>query len=361
MPGMPIRVLIVDDSALIRDMLTSVLARDPGIEVVGTAADPFAARDAIKRLNPDVLTLDVEMPGMNGISFLEKLMALRPMPVVMVSTLTQAGAFSTLRALEIGAIDVVGKPSKASDLDRIAAELIDKIKVAAAANVGAHRTTPERMPEKTASRLSTSPPPVGCSRNGTVIGIGASTGGVEAIRAVLTGLPAQMPPILIVQHMPGQFTGSFASRLDGLCALRVKEAEDLEVLRSGTVYVGPGGRQFELGHAGPNLTCRLGGEERVSGHAPSVDVLFRSMARVCPINSLGIILTGMGRDGASGLLDIRLGGGRTIGQNESTSVVYGMPRAAFEIGAVERQLPLHGIAPYLSATFSPETAETAHA
>ncbi|MCM5557964.1 chemotaxis response regulator protein-glutamate methylesterase [Pleomorphomonas sp. JP5] len=356
MPGKPIRVLIVDDSALMRDMLASVLGREPGIEVVGTAADPFAAREAIKRLNPDVLTLDIEMPGMNGISFLEKLMALRPMPVVMVSTLTQAGAFSTLRALEIGAVDVVGKPSKASELDRIAAELIDKIRVAAAANVGAHRASPEKTPP----RFAAQPPPVGCSRTGTVIGIGASTGGVEAIRAVLTALPAQMPPILIVQHMPGQFTASFASRLDGLCALRVKEAEDGETLRPGTVYLGPGGRQFELGHAGPNLTCRLGGEERVSGHAPSVDVLFRSMARICPINSLGIIMTGMGRDGASGLLDIRLGGGRTIGQNEATSVVYGMPRAAFEIGAVERQLPLHGIAPYLAATFSPEATETAH-
>ena len=355
MPGTPIRVLIVDDSALMRDMLTGVLGRAPGIEVVGTAADPFAARDAIKRLNPDVLTLDVEMPGMNGISFLEKLMALRPMPVVMVSTLTQAGATTTLRALEIGAVDVVGKPAKASDLDRVAAELIDKIRVAAAANVGAHRTAQEKAPP----RFSTSPPPVGCSRTGTVIGIGASTGGVEAIRAVLTDLPAEMPPILIVQHMPGQFTGSFASRLDGLCALRVKEAEDGEVLRPGTVYLGPGGRQFELGHAGPNLTCRLGSEERVSGHAPSVDVLFRSMARICPINSLGVILTGMGRDGASGLLDIRLGGGRTIGQNEATSIVYGMPRAAFEIGAVERQLPLHGIAPYLAAIFSPEPVEKA--
>ncbi|PKR89533.1 chemotaxis response regulator protein-glutamate methylesterase [Pleomorphomonas diazotrophica] len=357
MSGTPIRVLIVDDSALMRDMLASVLAHDPEIQVVGTASDPFAAREAIKRLNPDVLTLDVEMPGMNGISFLEKLMALRPMPVVMVSTLTQAGALSTLRALEIGAVDVVAKPGKASDLDRIAAELIDKIKIAAAANVGARRATPEKPP----ARFSAPPPPIGCSRTGMVIGIGASTGGVEAIRAVLTGLPSEMPPILIVQHMPGQFTGSFASRLDGLCALHVKEAEDGELLRPGTAYVGPGGRQFELGHAGPNLTCRLGSEDRVSGHAPSVDVLFRSMARVCPINSLGVILTGMGRDGASGLLDIRLGGGRTIGQNEATSVVYGMPRAAFEIGAVERQLPLHGIAPYLAAAFSPEAAEKAHA
>lgn len=356
MPGRPIRVLIVDDSALMRDMLVGVLARDPQIEVVGTAADPFAAREAIKRLNPDVLTLDVEMPGMNGISFLEKLMALRPMPVVMVSTLTQAGAFTTLRALEIGAVEVVGKPVRPTDLEKIAAELTDKIKVAANANISARRAVPEIAQAK----VSPPPQPVGCSRTGSVIGIGASTGGVEAIREVLTGLPAGLPPILIVQHMPGQFTGSFASRLDGLCALQVKEATDGEVLRPGTAYVAPGGRQFELGHAGPHLTCRVGGEERVSGHAPSVDVLFRSMARVCPINSLGIILTGMGRDGASGLLDIRLGGGHTIGQNEATSVVYGMPRAAFEIGAVERQLPLHGIAPYLTAAFSPESVDKAH-
>lgn len=359
MSARPIRVLVVDDSKLMRDMLAGLLARDPDIEVVGTAADPFSAREAIKRLNPDVLTLDVEMPGMNGISFLEKLMALRPMPVVMVSTLTQTGASTTLRALEIGAVDVVGKPGKASDLDRIASELIDKIKVAADANVGVRRTVPEGKPKPV--RITAPPPPVGCSRTGTVIGIGASTGGVEAIRAVLSALPATMPPILIVQHMPGQFTGSFASRLDGLCALHVKEGEDGEFLRPGTAYLAPGGRQFELGHAGPNLTCRIGGEERVSGHAPSVDVLFRSMARVCPVNSLGIILTGMGRDGASGLLDIRLGGGHTLGQNEATSIVYGMPRAAFEIGAVERQLPLQGIAPYLSAAFSPETTEKAHA
>lgn len=352
MPGRPIRVLIVDDSALMRDMLRSILARDPEIEVVGTAADPFAAREAIKRLNPDVLTLDVEMPGMNGISFLEKLMALRPMPVVMVSTLTQAGALTTLRALEIGAVEVVAKPGKASDLDRISTELIAKIKVAASANIGARRVAPDGVPAKVSVPLQ----PIGCSRTGTVIGIGASTGGVEAIRAVLTGLPAGMPPILIVQHMPGQFTSSFATRLDGLCTMHVKEGEDGEVLRPGTAYLAPGGRQFELGHAGPNLTCRIGSEDRVSGHAPSVDVLFRSMARICPINSLGVILTGMGRDGASGLLDIRLGGGHTIGQNEATSVVYGMPRAAFEIGAVERQLPLQSIAAYLTAVFSPETA-----
>ena len=352
MPGRTIRVLIVDDSALMRDMLRSILDRDPEIEVVGTAADPFAAREAIKRLNPDVLTLDVEMPGMNGISFLEKLMTLRPMPVVMVSTLTQAGALTTLRALEIGAVEVVGKPGKASDLERISAELINKIKVAASANIGARRIAPEGTPGKVTAPLQ----PIGCSRTGTVIGIGASTGGVEAIRAVLTGLPAGMPPILIVQHMPGQFTGSFATRLDGLCAMHVKEGEDGEVLRPGTAYLAPGGRQFELGHAGPNLTCRIGSEERVSGHAPSVDVLFRSMARICPINSLGVILTGMGRDGASGLLDIRLGGGHTIGQNEATSVVYGMPRAAFEVGAVERQLPLQSIAAYLTSVFSPETA-----
>ena len=357
MPGRPIRVLIVDDSALMRDMLSGVLAHDPEIEVVGTASDPFAAREAIKRLNPDVLTLDVEMPGMNGISFLEKLMALRPMPVVMVSTLTQAGAFTTLRALEVGAVEVVGKPGRASDLEKIAAELIDKIKVAAGANIGARRITPEPSPV----RVTAAPPSVGCSRTGTVIGIGASTGGVEAIRTVLTALPASMPPILIVQHMPGQFTGSFASRLDSLSALHVKEGEDGEVLRPGTVYVAPGGRQFELGHAGPNLTCRVGGEERVSGHAPSVDVLFRSMARICPVNSLGVILTGMGRDGAAGLLDLRLGGGHTFGQNEATSIVYGMPRAAFEIGAVERQLPLQSIAPYLAAAFSPEAAERTHA
>jgi len=357
MPARPIRLLIVDDSALMRDLLSALVSRDPEIEVVGTAADPFAAREAIKRLNPDVLTLDVEMPGMNGISFLEKLMALRPMPVVMVSTLTKAGAFATLRALEIGAVEAVAKPARATDLATIAVELTDKIKIAAAANVGARRAASEAA----ALRPGALPPVTGCSRTGAVIGIGASTGGVEAIHTVLAALPADMPPILIVQHMPAQFTGSFASRLDGFCALRVKEADDGEVLRPGTAYMAPGGRQFEIGHIGPNLVCRLGGEERVSGHVPSVDVLFRSMARLCPLSSLGVILTGMGRDGAAGLLDIRLGGGHTLGQNEATSVIYGMPRAAFEIGAVERQLPLHAIAPHLAAIFSAETDEPARA
>lgn len=357
MPARPIRLLIVDDSALMRDLLSSLVGRDPEIEVVGTAADTFAAREAIKRLNPDVLTLDVEMPGMNGISFLEKLMALRPMPVVMVSTLTKAGAFATLRALEIGAVEAVAKPARATDLATIAIELTDKIKIAAAANVGARRAASEAA----AVRPGALPPVTGCTRSGAVIGIGASTGGVEAIRELLSALPADMPPILVVQHMPGLFTGPFASRLDGLCALRVKEADDGELLQPGTAYMAPGGRQFEIGHIGPNLVCRIGGEERVSGHVPSVDVLFRSMARTCPLGSLGVILTGMGRDGAAGLLDIRLGGGHTIGQNEATSVIYGMPRAAFEIGAVERQLPLHAIAPHLAAIFSAEPGEPAHA
>ncbi len=343
----PIRLLIVEANAPMRAALARIAGQDPEIEVVGTTSDPRGAEEAIRRLEPDVLVLDADLPGMNGASFVEGLMARHPMPVVMVSTRTASSALNSVRALESGAMDVVGKPTRAVGLDSIAVALADKVKAAAGANVAARHHGRETHPE----RFHGLPPVTGCSHTGTVIGIGASTGGVEALRALLTALPPDMPPILVVQHMPGLFTGSFAARLDSLCQLHVKEAVDGEPVVAGTVYVGPGGRQFELDHLGPRLVCRLGSTERVSGHAPSVDVLFRSMTRVCPLNSLGVLLTGMGRDGADGLLELREAGAHTIGQDEASSVVYGMPRAAYEIGAVERQLPLTSIAPYLKALF----------
>ncbi|WP_374469874.1 chemotaxis response regulator protein-glutamate methylesterase [Phenylobacterium sp.] len=326
-----IRVLIVDDSATMRSLIAATLRRDPEIEVVGQAGDPLEAREAIKALNPDVITLDVEMPNMNGLDFLEKIMRLRPMPVVMVSTLTVRGAEATLEALSLGAIDCVAKPSTggADSFDDLAA----KVKAAARARV---RPTP--TPAATAKppeRLEHAP-------DGRVIAIGSSTGGVEALITILTRFPANCPPTVITQHMPGTFTKSFAERLDRLCAPQCEEARDGAPLESGRIYLAPGGdHHLEVTEGN---RCRVQPGERVNGHRPSVDVLFNSMARVYGRKGVGVILTGMGRDGAQGLLAMRQAGARTLGQDEATSVVYGMPKAAFDIGAVERQAPLDRLA-----------------
>jgi two-component system chemotaxis response regulator CheB len=323
-----IRVVIVDDSATMRSLIAATLRRDPEIEVVGQAGDPLEAREAIKALNPDVITLDVEMPNMNGLEFLEKIMRLRPMPVVMVSTLTVRGAEATLEALSLGAIDCVAKPSTggADAFDDLAA----KVKAAARARV---RASPSAT-AKPAERLDHKP-------DGRVIAIGSSTGGVEALITVLSRFPANCPPTVITQHMPGTFTKSFAERLDRLCAPRCEEASDGAPLESGRVYLAPGGdNHLEV----TEQRCRIVAGERVNGHRPSVDVLFNSMARAFGRRGVGVILTGMGRDGAQGLLAMRQAGARTLGQDESTSVVYGMPKAAFEIGAVERQAPLERLA-----------------
>lgn len=319
-----IRVVVVDDSPTIRGLLTAVLNRDPGIEVVGAAGDPYQAREVIKAQNPDVITLDVEMPKMNGLEFLEKLMRLRPMPVIMVSTLTQQGAAVSLEALEIGAVDCVGKP----DFEGLA----EKVKAAARARI---RATGER------GRKSD---PVDDFRPGNkVVAIGSSTGGVEALITMLSSFPKNCPPTLITQHMPATFTASFAARLDKLCAPIVRQAEDGAPLKVGQVYLAPGGDQhLEIQNAG-GPACKLLSGEPVTGHRPSVDVLFRSAARVVGSRGVGVILTGMGRDGAEGLLEMRKAGGRTLGQDESSCIVYGMPRAAFEIGAVERQVSLNRI------------------
>jgi two-component system chemotaxis response regulator CheB len=324
----PIRLIIVDDSPTMRVLIANALRNDPDIEVVGTAGDPLEAREAIKRLDPDVITLDVEMPKMNGIEFLEKIMRLRPMPVVMVSTLTQAGADTTLRALELGAFDCVGKPSAGLASSGFA-ELAEKIRAAARARV---RPQGERH---------LAAPPAAYKPSGRVLAIGSSTGGVEALVTLLAGFPPNCPPTVITQHMPGAFTSSFAERLNRLSAATVSEARDGAPLEAGRVYLAPGGeRHMQVVGGATSVRCRLTDGEPVSGHRPSVDVLFSSVAASCGTNALGVILTGMGRDGAQGLLALRQAGARTLGQDEASSVVYGMPKAAFELGAVERQLPL---------------------
>jgi two-component system chemotaxis response regulator CheB len=325
-----IRVLIVDDSATMRKLIAAALSVDPEFEVVGEAGDPYQAREAIKALNPDVITLDVEMPNMNGLDFLERLMRLRPMPVVMVSTLTTRGAEATLAALELGAVDCVAKPTSgtANAFD----VLPDKVRAAA------HARVRPRQEACAAARSEGSFTP-----NERIVAIGSSTGGVEALLALVAHLPANCAPTVITQHMPATFTGSFAERLNRGCAAEVREARDGDPLAPGKVFLAPGG-DAHLEIDGVNhLRCRVAAGTPVSGHCPSVDMLFESVARVGKGRGLGVILTGMGRDGARGLLAIREAGGRTLGQNEATSVVYGMPKAAFEIGAVERQLPLEKI------------------
>lgn len=324
-----IRVLVVDDSATMRSLITAALNRDPEIEVCGAAGDPFEARGMIKALNPDVVTLDIEMPNMNGIEFLEKIMRLRPMPVVMVSTLTQAGAEMTLRALELGAIDCVAKPADALGTQDALNEIVVKVKIAARASV---RTKADAAPA--ATRTKSYMP------SGDIVAIGSSTGGVEALLAILTMFPDTCPPTVITQHMPATFTASFAARLDRASGAKVQEATDGALLEPGKIYIAPGGAtHLEVVRSG-GLRCRLVAGDPVSGHRPSVDVLFSSVAQAVGAKSVGVILTGMGRDGAQGLLALRKAGGKTLGQDEQSCVVYGMPRAAFEIGAVEKQVSL---------------------
>ena len=324
-----IRVLVVDDSATMRGLITAGLNRDPEIEVVGAAGDPYEARGAIKALNPDVITLDIEMPNMNGLDFLDKIMRLRPMPVVMVSSLTQAGAEVTLRALEIGAVDCVGKAGFGSAESM--AEIAAKVKAAARASIRPRLAAQTRVAANTTYRPS-----------GDIVAIGASTGGVEALLALLGCFPANCPPTVITQHMPAAFTASFAARLDRASAASVSIPAQGALLEPGKVFLAPGGDvHLEVyRHADNRLHCRLTEGELVSGHRPSVDVLMNSVARAAGASAVGVLLTGMGRDGAKGLLAMRQAGARTLGQDAASCVVYGMPKAAFELGAVERQIPI---------------------
>ncbi len=342
MASQKIRVLIVDDSAAMRQLLTQILSSDPDIEIVGTAQDPFFAREKIISLNPDVLTLDIEMPRMDGLTFLEKLMRGRPMPVVMVSSLTQRNADITFRALEIGAVDFFPKPT----LDELggvaggAEEIIGKVKAAAGARI---RRQPDGPPPVVSSIQQRS---AAASYRLThqLIAIGASTGGTEAIREVLTALPADTPGIVIVQHMPPGFTASFANRLDKLCAFRVKEAEDKDRVIPGLALIAPGNFHTSVIRSGAEYRVRVETAPPVNHHRPSVDVLFDSCAGQIGRNTVAAILTGMGDDGASGMLRMRETGARTIAQDEATCVVFGMPKEAIAKGGAEFVLPLQKIA-----------------
>jgi len=331
-----INVLCVDDSALVRGLMTEIINSQPDMTVVATAPDPLVARELIKKHNPDVLTLDVEMPRMDGLDFLEKLMRLRPMPVLMVSSLTERGSEITLRALELGAIDFVTKP-KLGIRDGLLeyTELIaDKIRAAAKARVPAvpHANTPRPVPQILRSPLSSSE---------KLVIIGASTGGTEAIRHVLQPLPADSPAILITQHMPAGFTRSFAQRLDALCSVTVREATHGERVLPGHVYLAPGGEMhMRLGRSGANYVIELDPSDPVNRHRPSVDVLFHSAAAAAGRNAIGVILTGMGKDGAVGLLEMKRAGARTLAQDEASCVVFGMPREAIALGAADEVVAL---------------------
>lgn len=329
------RVLVVDDSPTMRGLITSILSSDPEVSVIGQAGDAMEAREAIKLLNPDVVTLDIEMPDMNGLEFLDKIMRLRPMPVIMVSSLTHRGADATLAALEIGAFDCIGKPAPGDTQPFY--ELTEKVKAAARSKYryGTY-ATPSQPPQ--VANANTAPAPYRVGRK--IVAIGSSTGGVEALITVLQKFPVNCPPTVITQHMPPTFTKSFAERLNRLCAPRVEEATDGARLEIGKIYLAPGGERH-LQVVNPSAPCcRLLDKGPVNGHRPSVDVLFDSVAELAGRNAVGVILTGMGRDGAAGLLKMRYAGAKTIGQDEKTCVVYGMPRVAYELGAVERQLPL---------------------
>ena len=349
-----VRVLIVDDSALIRKVLTEILSSDPDIEVVGTANDPYIARDKIKMLTPDVITLDVEMPKMDGISFLKNLMRLRPMPVVMISTLTDAGAAVTLQALELGAIDYVPKPKIDVNvaIKEYSNEIIEKVKVAAAVpheflvrkyesaseeaknDNGAvdHVLTNDRSPEKFLNTTD------------KIIAIGSSTGGTEAVKQLLMGLPVDVPGIVVTQHIPVAFSKPFADRLNKLLPLTVTEAVNGDLIVPGKVYIAPGDKQLLVRKSGAKYFCKVEDGEFVNRHKPSVEVLFKSVAQCAGPNALGIMLTGMGSDGAEGMLEMKKHGALNIAQDEKSSVVWGMPGAAVKAGAVDKVLPLNMIA-----------------
>jgi two-component system chemotaxis response regulator CheB len=353
------RVIVVDDSALVRSMLTEIINRQPDMECIGAAADPLVAREMIRNLNPDVITLDVEMPRMDGIDFLAKLMRLRPMPVVMVSTLTERGADVTLKALELGAIDFVAKPKigVADGLKQLSNDITEKIRVASKARI--HRL---QVPSTSAAVPAANGAPAAAAHAGAhaaplpslgrlstekIIFIGASTGGTEATKEVLTALPADCPAVVITQHMPPGFTKNYAARLDGLCKIRVQEGRDGERILPGHAYIAPGGMHLSVERSGANYIARVQDGDPVNRHKPSVEVLFKSAARVVGPNAIGIMLTGMGADGAKAMREMRDAGAYCVAQDEATCVVFGMPREAIAAGAVQEVLPLNQVAPHL--------------
>jgi len=340
-----IRVLNVDDSALMRQVLASLLAKDPDIEVIGSAPDPFIAREKIKALNPDVLTLDVEMPKMDGLTFLEKLMRGRPMPVVMVSSLTEAGCQTTLRALELGAVDFITKPKidLREGMEEIAQDLISKIKAAAVAKVRGLGPGPSNGVSVPASRPLVLTTSAMIKTTDTIIAIGSSTGGTEAVKDVLVSLPPNTPPILITQHMPERFTKTWADRMNTLCRISVKEAVDGDSVLPGHALVAPGSYHMTLVRNGARYTVRINQDPPVNRHRPSVDVMFDSVAQYAGANTIGVILTGMGGDGAKGMLTMKQAGAYTIAQDEASCVVFGMPKEAIRLGGVDKVLPLSEI------------------
>ena len=338
-----IRVLIVDDSSLVRNLLAEGLAKDPGIEVVGMAPDPFVARDKIIKLRPDVLTLDVEMPRMDGVDFLRRLMPQYPLPVVMVSALTQKGKRITMEALEAGAVDFVSKPSTdlARGLTGMMMELRTKVKIASNANVSHWKNKRQLLPSE---RRPLSAPRALAESTDKVIAIGASTGGTEAIRTVISRFPATMPGVVIVQHMPPGFTQRFAERLNTICDMQVKEAESGDRVMNGRILIAPGDIHMHIVRSGGIYKVRCEPGEKVCGHRPSVEVLMNSVAKHVGANAIGVMLTGMGADGANGMRAMRENGARNLAQDEATSVVFGMPNEAFKRGGAERLVPLNNIA-----------------
>ncbi len=336
---MSIRVLIIDDSAVVRKVLTQMLSADPAIEVVGTAPDPFIGRDKIVELKPDVLLLDVEMPRMDGITFLTKLMAHHPMPVIIVSSLTTAGSDRALEALRAGALEVVAKPRGSYTLGELGPILIEKIKAARHARV---RPAP-RQQQQPVAQLSAA------DMTHRIVAIGASTGGTRALEDILMGLPVNIPGTLVVQHMPAEFTRAFADRLNGLSPIQIKEAEHGDLVTPGKILIAPGNRHLELRRSGARFTALIQDAPPVGRHRPSVDVLFESVAQHAGKNALGILLTGMGEDGARGLLQMRQSGAMTIAQDEQSSVVFGMPKAAIDRGAAQQVLPLDRMAGAVAA------------
>ncbi len=341
-----VRVLIVDDSAVVREVLTRELGRDPLIEVVGSAADPYIAREKIVELGPDVLTLDVEMPRMDGLTFLRHLMRSRPMPVIVLSSLTQEGTSTAIDALAAGAIDVLAKPGTSFSTDSLGPILASKIKAAAGARVAPPTVRPSVV---SSSKLVTT---------NKILAIGASTGGVQALTEVLTALPATAPGTLIVQHMPEKFTASFAQRLSSMCQVQVTEAKDGDRVAPGRVLIAPGGKHMLLRRSGAEYHVCVKDGPPVFHQRPSVEVLFNSVAEIAGANAVGAMLTGMGADGATGLLAMRRAGARTIAQDEKTSVVFGMPAEAIKCGAAEHVLPLDQIAPMLMSLASAKSKQS---
>lgn len=349
-----IKVLVVDDSALVRSLIADIVSRQSDMVCVGAASDPIAARELIRELNPDVITLDIEMPRMDGLEFLRRLMHLRPMPVVMVSTLTELGAESTIRALELGAVDFVAKPrfGLSEGISELAGQIVEKIRIAASAHVQRQLGITASISTEVKPKPSHNPKNRGQFPTEKVVFIGASTGGTEAIKEVLKVLPADSPAIAITQHMPAGFTSSFAHRLNAICKITVSEAINGARLLPGHAYIAPGGKQFWVEKNGSNYVCAVEDGELVNRHRPSVEVLFRSAARVVGANAYGVMLTGMGGDGAGAMKEMRDAGSYNYVQDEATCVVFGMPREAILRGAASEVLPLHLIGQALCSRLS---------